>query len=114
MKGTLENQKKEEIRSDSKHFQSSSVFVRTSFILGIITVFLTLVYIVTSGFLLHFGALPVNLICSVILALAVVGIILGAMSFRFSKNVYAIIGVIMNIVVLCVQILALIVGNDAV
>ena len=104
MKATIENQEKEEIEYDSKRFHSSPVYAKIAFILCIVTVFLTLIYIFTSGFLLHFGALAVNLICSVILALTLVGIILGAMSFRFGKNVYAIIGLILNIVILCVQI----------
>lgn len=79
--------------------------------MGIITIFLTIAYTVTSGFLLHFGALPLNIICSFTLVLALTGVILGSISFRFSRNIYAIIGIVVNLVIIGVQILAIIIGN---
>ncbi len=112
METTLNEQKKEEIPPKSKKFQTSSVFVRTSFIIGIITVALSIAYMGTSGFLLHFGALPLNIICSFTLALALSGVILGSISLRTNRNIYAIIGIVINIVIIGVQILFLVVGNN--
>jgi len=93
------------------NFRGSSLFVRSSFIIGIITLFLTAAYTVTSGFLLHFGALPANIICSFTIALALSGIILGSISLRTSRNIYAIIGIVVNIVIIGLLILAIIVAN---
>ena len=83
------------------------MFVRASFIIGIITLLLVVVYIVTAGFLLHYGPIPLYLITSLILALAVAGAILGGISFREGKNVYGILGFIFNLIVIGSQIVAL-------
>jgi len=93
------------------NFRGSALFVRRSFIIGMIALFLAAVYTVTSGFLLHFGALPANIICSFTIALALSGIILGSISFRTSKNIYAIIGIVVDLVVIGFLITALIFVN---
>lgn len=112
METTLNERKKEEIPRKSNRFRTSSVFVRASFIIGIITLFLTAAFTVTSGFLLHFGALPANIICSFTIALALSGVILGSVSFRTSRNIYAIIGIVINIVIIGLLIPALIFANN--
>jgi len=93
------------------NFRTSSLFVRRSFIIGMIVLFLAAVYTVTSGFLLHFGALPANIICSFTIALALSGIILGSISFRTSRNIYAIIGIVVDLVVIGFLIFEIIVAN---
>ncbi len=88
-------------------FQRSPLYIRSSFIIGIITVLLVVVYIVTAGFLWHYGPVPAYLFCSLTLALAVAGTILGGISFREGKNIYGILGFIFNLIVVGSQLVAL-------
>lgn len=97
----------EKTKRKLEKFQKSPAFVRASFIIGIITLVVSVIYVVTAGFLLHCGPIPLYLMSSLTLALAVAGTILGGISFREEKNVYGILGFIFNLIVIGFQIVAL-------
>ncbi len=115
-KTDIEHQKEIDNRKFGK-FRESHIFVRISFIIGIIVLILTAVQIFAGATLLYYfgyrlsdgSKLPLYLICSVILVFALIGTIFGGFTLRGEKNVYGILGFIFNVVILLSQIFLLVV-----
>jgi hypothetical protein len=104
--------KNEEIKPESRatKFKESSISTRITFLLGIITLVLTAVYICTGGFLPNdFGKIPLYIIGSFFIALALAGVVFGIFSIQKDKNIYGIIGTSVSAIVLGFHIFLLIV-----
>lgn len=97
MKTTVIEQKKEENDIEISKFRRSPALARTSFINGIIVISITAIYVVIEA-IIQRGLIASYVIYSLILALALIGTILGGISFREGKNVYGIIGFILNLI----------------
>ena len=94
----------EELRK--KRFANSAKYIKASFILGIVVVLLTVAAVFATDYLspieknlpYHLKKLPAYVNIGLILALAIHGTILGGLSFRKERNIYGILGFIMNLI----------------
>ncbi len=99
-----------------RRFIDSAKYIKASFILGIVVLLLSVVYVFAWDYLspiidklpYQLKKLPVYLNGCFILAVAIVGTILGGLSFRKEKNIYGILGFILNFIVVGFIIFALI------
>ncbi len=91
-----------------KRFANSAKYIKASFILGIVVLLLSVVYIFEASYLYpivkrlpdHLKKLPTYVNGAFLLVPAVVGTILGGLSFRKERNIYGILGFIFNLVVI--------------
>jgi len=99
-----------------KRFANSAKYIKASFILGIVVLLLSVVYGFEAYYLWpivkrlpdHLKKLPTYVNGAFILTGAVAGTILGGLSFRKERNIYGILGFILNLVVIGFVIYALI------
>ena len=85
-----------------KRFANSAKYIKASFILGIVVLLLSVLYIFEAYYLWpivkripdHLKKLPTYVNGAFILTPAIVGAILGGLSFRKERNIYGIIGFI--------------------
>jgi len=90
-----------------KRFANSAKYIKASFILGIVVLLLSVVYVFAWDYLspiidklpYHLKKLPVYLNGCFILAVAIIGTILGGLSFRKERIIYGILGFILNFIV---------------
>jgi len=91
-----------------KRFANSAKYIKASFILGIVVLLLLVLYIFEAYYLWpivkripdYLKKLPTYVNGAFILAGALAGTILGGLSFRKERNIYGIIGFILNLVVM--------------
>ncbi len=91
-----------------KRFANSAKYIKATFILGIVVLLLSVLYVFEAYYLWpivkripdHLKKIPTYVNGAFILAGAVVGTILGGVSFRKERNIYGILGFILNLVVI--------------
>ena len=91
-----------------KRFANSAKYIKASFILGIVVLLLSVVYVFEASYLYpivkrlpdYLKKIPTYVNGAFILAGAVAGTILGGLSFRKERNIYGILGFILNLIVI--------------
>ncbi|HUT82495.1 MAG TPA: hypothetical protein VMZ29_14945 [Candidatus Bathyarchaeia archaeon] len=101
----MENHKKQ----GNGKFKSSSNIIKTSFILGIVGIVGLVVLILTVDSIVYYtlfgtSKIPLYIIFSLYLASTLILMILGGISFRKGKNIYGIIGFILQFVAFAISI----------
>lgn len=77
-------------------FRESSNFARLSFVIGVMTFFLTVILTGVGGLMLVYGKILTLAVISYLLAFDLVGLVLGYLSIREEKNVFGITGFFTN------------------
>jgi len=98
----------EEKNLKKKSFTNSAKYIKASFILGIVVLLLSVALVFEASYLYpivkrlpdHLKKLPTYVNGAFILAAAVAGTILGGLSFRKERNIYGILGFILNLIVI--------------
>ena len=98
----------EKANNKSSIFKNSSILVRISFIVGVVSLLITAIL-----FILMFSIQPyywiLYIIYSILIATGIGGITLSSIAFRNGKNVYNILGFIFNLIIVILFIIAIVV-----
>lgn len=91
------NNEKDEKRQVENRFQCSPTLAKISFINGITTISITAIYVIIEA-IIQPGLIAAFIIYSLILLFAFIGVILSGISFRKGRNIFGIIGFILNFI----------------